>query len=636
MSRLVNKDAASLFLLTILSLLYFGCLYNYGYDWADIGSYAQICYEIDLGNSPTSYPGYGIGWYLLGATLFHLVGVNYTALMVMIYGLIFISVGLLFLTVRALTGRLWLALAAALVMMLVPPFAASTVRSIGLALFSLPIVLLARAPVDRGWFALVVATLSVGLVAILRPDMAYLFFAILLSVVAVRSWSADPTLRAGGRRFALSVAVILLVVAIGSAPLVWIAMKHGLLSALAASYMRYYGVFYTLITASANVSASSQSSNFIMIPALSALWHGDWSSRVFAFLVYTTTAGLVAFGLVAARQWRRPGADRSITIPHVAVLLVVSSQWPIFALFRADWTHFVTFMHAYLLFAAMVVAALIQAGRLSWLVKAPVIGVIGLQVALFVVQGVQAPGMGWLAQRSGRDAVFDGPAGIHVKVSSGEKLEYQAITQLIQNNSKPDDSIICVPYCPGIAFMAERRMLFRQHYADNGVSESWINSAIAETRQAQPPVIIVRDWAINGTDSSRFVNWAARYLDFVRQTYPVAIHLPDTTIWLSRAPSTSPSTAPVEGYGPTSTVIGASVGRQPDGSSALWMRVPGARATAAIQFDGQPLATTVGEDAVTAIIPPALLAKVGRHWLQLVDPAFNLTTTPVPFDVIAP
>ena len=149
-------------------------------------------------------------------------------------------------------------------------------------------------------------------------------------------------------------------------------------------------------------------------------------------------------------------------------------------------------------------------------------------------------------------------------------------------------------------------------------------------------MIIVRDWAINGTDSSRFVNWAARYLDFVRQTYPVAIHLPDTTIWLSRAPSTPPSTAPVEGYGPTSTVIGASVGLQPDGSSALWMRVPGAHATAAIQFDGQPLATTVGEDAVTAIIPPALLAKVGRHWLQLVDPAFNLTTTPVPFDVIAP
>jgi hypothetical protein len=34
--------------------------------------------------------------------------------------------------------------------------------------------------------------------------------------------------------------------------------------------------------------------------------------------------------------------------------------------------------------------------------------------------------------------------------------------------------------------------------------------------------------------------------------------------------------------------------------------------------------------------PQALVAVPGRHWLQVVDPVFAVTTTPVPFEVVPP
>jgi hypothetical protein len=59
-------------------------------------------------------------------------------------------------------------------------------------------------------------------------------------------------------------------------------------------------------------------------------------------------------------------------------------------------------------------------------------------------------------------------------------------------------------------------------------------------------------------------------------------------------------------------------------------------ATTTILFDGAPLVTTVADDVITAGIPPALVSVPGRHWIQVIDPAFNVSTAQVPFDVISP
>ena len=631
-----HRDLAAVVGLAAFAFAYFGSLYDYGYDWGDIGSYAQICYEVYLGSSPTEFVGYGVGWYIMGAALFHLVGVNYTALMVMIYTLMFMSTCLLFFGIRKATGRYWPAVVAEVVMILVPSFPASTVRLICLALFLLPIVILARAPVGRGFGALAAAAVAVAIVAGLRQEFGYIFLAVLLTVVAARSWSAGSTFRAGCLRFGCAVGVILLVLAVAFAPVLWFAAERGILTTMWLNYVNYYWMLREALVTTLTGGISSLHSEFLRMPAVSAIWGSDPDAREFAFLVYSTTAGLVTFGLYTFLQWYRRPAETSINLINLTVVLVVASQWPIFALFRPDWSHFVTFMQAYLLLAAVALTVPSPAGGWRWPLKAPVVVVIGAQVALFVVHGMQAPGMGWFAQRQGRDAVFDGPVGIHVKVSTGERLQFEAIDRVIRASSRPDESIICVPYCAGFAFMAGRRMLFRQHYVDDSVGAGdpgWIERAIALTGKMQTPVIIVQDWAPNGTEASRFGNWASRYMDFVRRTYPVAIRLPAATIWLLKAPSVPPSVVPVANYGPKTVTAEAS---RPGGDLALWLLANGLRATAEVQFDGKALVSTVGDNVITALIPQALVAVPGRHWLQVVDPVFAVTTTPVPFEVVPP
>ena len=655
-TTIADNDPLAIIILIIFSILYLGSLYNYGYDWGDIGSYAQICYEVYLGSSPTDFSGYGVGWYLLGAGLFHIFGVNYIALIIMIYGLMAISACLMFWTLRIATGRFWVAFAAAALMIVIPPFAASTVRSLCLALFALPLILLARTPIESGCTALVAAAAALGTVAVLRPDISYLFLAILLLIVAVRSWFAGSRLGARTRQFAGSLALILLVMIILFAPLAWFAARHGFLTSMENNYIGYYFTFYNILisdlhnvtshltghvssveTVSHDGAITHQVSDRPMLPAFSTLWKGDWNGRIFAFLIYSTTIGMIFFGIYTIIQGFRQSVSPQTKIIALAITLIVGSQWPIFALFRPDWSHFITFMQAYLLLAAVTVAFLVpsRAGW-SWGLKGPALVVIGIQIALFVVQGLQAPGMGWLAQRQGREDIFKGPAGVHVRVSTGERMVYQAITDIIQANSKPDDRIICYPYCPGFAFMSQRRMLFPQYYVDDEFgfhNLDWIDQAIIKTQEARVPVIIIQDWGPNGTESSRFDHWASRYMDFVHKSYPVALHLPGMTLWLLHKPTSPPFQAEIKAYGPSSIAVS---GSNLQSKIAVWMSVTGLHATSAIQLDGEPLVSTVGTQVITAELPQSVAATPGRHWLQIIDPAFNLSSEKVPFDVTSP
>lgn len=86
--------------------------------------------------------------------------------------------------------------------------------------------------------------------------------------------------------------------------------------------------------------------------------------------------------------------------------------------------------------------------------------------------------------------------------------------------------------------MSERRMLLPEFYADDSFltrNPDWLPRAIRTTREARPPVVIVKDWAINGTEISRFKNWAAPYMSMLEEVAARKIELPGTTVYLVAA-----------------------------------------------------------------------------------------------------
>ncbi|MBB3268198.1 hypothetical protein FHW79_005873 [Azospirillum sp. OGB3] len=649
-SAFINKMKIliSLLIVAAASALVFGLSFNYGFEWGDVGSYAQTVYEIHRGAVPGDFVGYGVLWYAIGVAVFKVTGVNYTAILLTLHAVIGLVACLLFLGTWLATRRVWVSLLVAVIFILVPPFTASAVRSLSLGLNLVALVLLARAPVGRGGPELLAASAAVGITFMLRPDFGYFFVLCLWGLLVLRCWYADGT--GVGRLLGLLRSSLLMAAAIAAtmAPLFIHASLRGYLPAILDDYLTYPRRIAYFILESPSLSnmagGTTSDAGFLRILPVSALFGSDNGDRVFAFLIYSTMLALAAFAAYVAWRWiRRPGDARE-NLLNVAVLLIAGSQWPIFALFRPGWIHFATFMHAYLLLAAVAAVRLMSvlslrtnaaARAASW----AALFVLAAQAGLFVLHGVQVPGVGVLAQRQGRDARMSIDPGIDVMVSTAEKQQYETINRIIRANSGPDDRIVCVPYCPGYAFMAERRMLFKEHYVDDNtpnIRPGWIDQAIGLTDSVRPPVIIVQDWAPNETEASRFVVWAARYMDVVRERYRTVVPIPGGSAYILEQAAGQGRTAKVKAYGPTATPVNVPFNQQPDGSSALWLSVPGLSGAAQVRLDGVPLASAVAGDVVSALVPADRIAAPGRHWLEVVDPAAGLRTEPVPFDVTSP
>jgi len=77
------------------------------------------------------------------------------------------------------------------------------------------------------------------------------------------------------------------------------------------------------------------------------------------------------------------------------------------------------------------------------------------------------------------------------------------------------------------------------------------------------------------------------------------------------------SSLAITSFGPTEIHAGVPFNRQPDGSSAVWIRVkhPVDGSHVAIHFDGTALQTVIRGSLLTARVPARLYAKPGIHAL---------------------
>jgi hypothetical protein len=640
---------------TVFAFIYYRDAYRLGFDWGDMGSYAQYVRELTLGAKFGHAVGYGPLWYFLGVGVFRIWGVHFDALLAVFQIVIFASAVLIWLATREASGSAIAAAVVFLCVLCVPPFHASTMRMLSLALFAYPLICLAKASDGRELYPLVATAAAIGVNFALRPDFGYFYTAALGVLLMLRAWQAE---RAPGvrlchlerlgyllRMIGISAAIILLALA----PVGIHAALKGYLEPFVTDLLSYPARLLFFFHHAGGLDdllqdSSRKTASFLRILPLVALITGTPSERVFAFLIYSTIAALILFG--AALLYRLIVASKLATENRLrlSILMIAAIQWPGFAMFRPDWVHFISFMHAYLILAGCVAFWLIRglpsASAGQRLIRAGGTVLIAAQLGLFVLYGVFVDPSGWGAKQARRDALFTARNGVSQLVSTAEKQLYVSISDLIEQNSKAGDRIVCVPYCAGFAFMTDRRILFKEHYVDDGTPllyPGWIDRSLALSREARPPVVIVLDWAPNGTQDSRFDVWAARYMDYVRRTYARSVPFGMGTAWIrDPAPPMPERLETVLAYGPERTTLGETFNLQPGGASALWMKLSGpAGIGATILFDDSPLKTIVDDTVVTALVPADRLTVQGRHWLKVVNAATGMTTSPVPFDVIA-
>lgn len=538
------------------ALLYYAGYIDAGFNTADDGHYAQVAYELWLGTDPHALRfGYGLLWFKIGQGLFALGGPSWLAVQWLFQGLSALTGLLVYATVLTLTGRMLPALLGGAVAVAVPAFPPTVFYA---ACVLLNVFLQVR--LAKGWQRMTPADLiapAAGLSVTfqIRPDFGFVFAATLAGLILLGALAGDRHAWPG--RLARLTGSALAVAALAQAPLMAMAAAGGYLDLIVSEYLRYPELLLRYLSSGLGGASGSGAADaggagtLLGRPPLSDLLSGSWTANwaggtptaAMALLVHLPLATAAGFALLTLARLRR--AESADGVPaRLAVLAGGVAALPHYYLFRPDLAHIANFMPGHIVLVCVLLADLAALARQAdWspsglVTRAGALGAAALPafgLAVYLWVGLTMPGTGSIANAAGRTVPFTAQNGVAVRVSPGEQPLLEGLRAAVEAHSNPGDRIVCVPFCPGIAFMTGRRMLLRDWYVDDSLlvtDPGWIGRAIAATREARPPVVIVVDWAINGTEISRFANWARPYVAMLEATATGRVALPGITVYL--------------------------------------------------------------------------------------------------------
>lgn len=511
--------ATGAFVLAVAAFLFYGGYATAGYNFADDGHYAQVAYEFLLGTDPHAIRfGYGLLWHKLGEWLFLFTGPSHTAVRALFFAVLGGTAVLLWTTLRQLGVSAFLAGMAAALALVVPAYPATAFYGFCTLLNVAAQLPLARRGKTATAADTLLPALALSVTFQIRADFGYVF-AVPLALLILDASVAGPS---GTRMgcFARLAGTALAMAAAGHAPLILLAIKGAYLDLVVAEYLRYPKAVALIILRLLHLEPAAAGGAGTLLQRVSprALWLGPPDQAGLALLIYGCPAVIAAFAAFEAIALvRTPRGARGPRARVDGVILIGAlASFPHYFLYRPDLPHLANFMPGFLVVAPLFASrwwGAATAGR--WRGAALPGGFAILTLPLvYLWMGLSGPGTGSPVLAQGRTVPFDGPNGVHVRLTADEHALLTALRDVILANSRPGDRIVCLPFCPGLAFLTERRMLLREHYVDDSLlvtDPGWIERSIALTDAERPPVVVTFDWPLNGTELSRVRNWAAPY-----------------------------------------------------------------------------------------------------------------------------
>lgn len=143
-----------------------------------------------------------------------------------------------------------------------------------------------------------------------------------------------------------------------------------------------------------------------------------------------------------------------------------------------------------------------------------------IALVLYYVNACQSGGSGGIAVSQHKSLPFRAANGVTVIMNTREYRENSAIRDLVSAVSDPGEFVICYPYYPEINFYTDRPSYERNVYADNDIpGEKFHRELLANVGKHHPSVFVINNWDINGTEESRFYNWAWESYRYLTQNY---------------------------------------------------------------------------------------------------------------------
>ena len=127
---------------------------------------------------------------------------------------------------------------------------------------------------------------------------------------------------------------------------------------------------------------------------------------------------------------------------------------------------------------------------------------------------------GSIAAKKKATHAFRALNGVNVNVRDRDAVWLPKLRDAILRDSSPGEYVLCLPYSPTINFMTDRPSPMHNLYVDNTVGEGKFLPFFMKLVAASPPAVIVIDQRkINGTEISRFRNWAPQVYGWLWKNY---------------------------------------------------------------------------------------------------------------------
>jgi len=526
--RISHTHALYVAALLVLSAIYYSAYIGSGFNFPDDGNYAQVCFELLMGRDVHDIVlSYGVMWFKLGEGLFSLFGVHFIVVRILFFACITLTSLLVYAAIVMATRSRALALVMTAVILLVPPFPATAFYGLGVMMNVAAQMRLATRLEQASRQDALIAGATLAASFLLRPDFGYIFAVALIGLVLLAPNAARRVIAGGALIGFVAVQAVAIVVALAG----------GYADVLITQYLEYpellLGYFVGGFDRIMDREQATVAATVLGRPGLDALLHGESG---LALLIYFPVLVVAGFALATAVAWIKKRRDL-LPVFLVALFSAVATL-PHYFLFRPDLSHIANFMPGYIILAAVIIMTMIRLHatphRAKRLAAVMVAGALMGHVGIYLGLGLNSDATGSIGISGTRTERFQSVNGVDARVTPDEKVLLTALQDAVVQHSQPGDSIICYPYCPGIAFMTGRRFLLHNFFADDGTplrEPGWIEMAIARTRESKPPVVIIMDWPVNGTDRSRFNVWAADYVTALQEMARDTLVMPGITIY---------------------------------------------------------------------------------------------------------
>ena len=548
-------------LLLLFALFYYGSYYRCSlYPSGEGGVEGVIALRLLEGKIPfvETVLNYNLFWFYPIVALFKIFGPSYTVLRIFFFFLASLTGLLSFYVVSLTTKRLGTATLAGLLTLILP---GQLFRNYMAFLVMLNMALFLKAflfsyPTHRKqllWIG--AAGLSLGLTFLIRIDLGVFLSLIFFGLAIFFPWIGSEPITPVTRRLLLSTAALSLGV-LGffalHTPVYCYALHRGFAPHFAAQYQQWPHMITTQAnqlvkkihfsfpspttiaghsssqkTSSCSTSASLSSSSAKTTLLRASLSSSNIREKITALNLYLPIITSLLLILMAAGFFFKKTSQANSR--HRAFILLTSlgcslTLFPQYFFWRPDMVHLSEFMVPMSVTILMAIVFALEAWPVSknflktLLSLLLLIGIASL--FLYFINGCQSQSTGGIAISEGRTKEFFGENGVHVKLKPHEWEETSAIYQSVLRHSKPGEYVVCFPYNPEINFMTNRPSYRCDLYCDDVTApRNFDEVSIREIETFHPAVIVITNWPINGTEHSRFSNWAAPTYAYIKSHY---------------------------------------------------------------------------------------------------------------------